>query len=123
MNIEFDRSGSGQPPTYEKGEVLHARVEAMHPFGKYRATLLGLEGEASVYAPDKDPENVAADRAAPDATAALTYEDAVGYIAAVPTAALAPAGDWTLRVHLSAAEVDGLGAFDIVLYRTFTLRE
>lgn len=106
-------------PEYEVGEVIAVRSRALSPFKVNATTVTGLTGTAEAFAPGKDPVNSAVDRGNADASAAFTYIEGQGYVAYLDTAALTPAGTWTMRIHLS----DGDGnTFDNVEYVNFDLR-
>lgn len=107
-------------PGYEVGEIIPVRARAVSPFSPNRTVVEGLIGTAEVFAPSKDPVNVPADRAAPDASDDFAFVAGIGYVAYIDTTGLAPAGVWTLRARLHDEAND---EYDCVEYMTFTLRE
>jgi hypothetical protein len=105
-------------PEYEAGEVIAVRTPAIDPFSKNKTTVAGLVGTIEAYNPALDPRNSAADRATPDHTANFAYLAGAGYVAYVDTDGFAPAGTWTLRMHLYEPD----GGYGNVEYGDFTLR-
>ncbi len=96
------------------GDDLVIKVTAFNPLTG--AVPAGSTVTVNAYSPAKDPRTSADDRADPDHTITLEYEDTLlAYYGVLPTTGW-ESGDWTLQTAISG-ELDGHE------YRTVTLTD
>lgn len=96
------------------GDDLVIKVNAYNPLNGQ--TTAASTVTINAYGPDKDPRNSADDRADPDHTLVLGYEEALlAYYGVMATTGWDP-GEWTLQTSITG-ELDGHD------YRTITLTD